>query len=242
MPSALIVAVAVAVLVTVHLTAGAMRFIDGVPRSRWLSAAGGVSVAYVLMHLLPELARYQALWSAGALDVPGLGLEVYVLALLGLIAYYGIELHTRAARRASAAVAGATPTAFAVSVTAYALYNLIVGYLLVAWAAAGVGELALYTLAMGLHFVVNDHGLREHHGAAYARYGRWVLALAVPGGAAVGLLQEVPVAALAALLALLGGGVILNVLKEELPADRDSRFLPFLGGAVLYAALLVPLA
>jgi hypothetical protein len=32
---------------------------------------------------------------------------------------------------------------------------------------------------------------------------------------------------------------VLNVLKEELPEERQSRFLPFALGVVTYAALLV---
>ena len=43
----------------VHLFAGRMRFLRASPRSRWLSAAGGVSVAYVFVHLLPDLAEEQ---------------------------------------------------------------------------------------------------------------------------------------------------------------------------------------
>jgi len=239
MSSALIVAVLV--LVAVHLTAGAMRFLDGVPRSRWLSAAGGVSVAYVLVHLLPELARYQELWSEGDIDVPWFETEVYVVALSGLVAFYGLEIHTRGARKATSETGRVPTAAFVVSVSSYALYNLIVGYLLVERATSSVGDLLLFTLAMGLHFVVNDFGLREHDGAAYVRYGRWVLAAAVVAGTALGLHREVPVEAVAVLLALLGGGVILNVLKEELPAERDSRFLPFVAGAALYAWLLLQL-
>ncbi len=35
--------------------------------------------------------------------------------------------------------------------------------------------------------------------------------------------------------------MILNVLKEELPAERESRFWPFAFGATAYAALLLSL-
>ena len=41
------------------------------------------------------------------------------------------------------------------------------------------------------------------------------------------------------LFAFLAGGVTLNVLKEELPEERQSRFWPFLLGAAGYAALLL---
>ena len=51
--------VAAVTLALVHLLAGGLRFLRGTPRSVWLSAAGGVSVAYVFVHVLPELAEGQ---------------------------------------------------------------------------------------------------------------------------------------------------------------------------------------
>lgn len=36
----------------------------------------------------------------------------------------------------------------------------------------------------------------------------------------------------------IAGGVIMNVLKEELPEDRGSSLVAFLGGVVAYAVLL----
>ena len=39
--------------------------------------------------------------------------------------------------------------------------------------------------------------------------------------------------------AFLAGGVILNVLKEELPEERKSRIAPFFIGAFGYAAILL---
>ena len=53
---AILAAVALAL---VHLFASGLRFLDVVPRSRWLSAAAGISVAYVFVHLLPDLAEAQ---------------------------------------------------------------------------------------------------------------------------------------------------------------------------------------
>ena len=38
-------------LALVHLFAGKLRFLHVIPRSRWLSMAGGASVAYVFLHL-----------------------------------------------------------------------------------------------------------------------------------------------------------------------------------------------
>ena len=48
-------------------------------------------------------------------------------------------------------------------------------------------------------------------------------------------------AAIAVLTAFLGGGVVLNVLKDEVPSERESRFWAFLSGAGGYAILLLAL-
>ena len=89
-----------------------------------------------------------------------------------------------------------------------------------------------------MHFVVNDFGLREHHKTAYEHVGRWVIAAAVLAGWLVGVLTEIPERAIALVLAFIAGGVVLNVMKEELPGERLARFGPFVAGAALYAALL----
>ena len=48
--------VVVAALALLHIAADRFAFLDVISRSRWLSLAGGVSVVYVLVRLLPELA------------------------------------------------------------------------------------------------------------------------------------------------------------------------------------------
>ena len=118
-------------------------------------------------------------------------------------------------------------------------YNLLIGYLLTHREDTGAGALLLFFLAMSFHFVTTDHGLREDHVQPYDRYGRWVLVASVVTGWVLGLLVTVPPMAVALLFAFLAGGVILNVLKEELPEERQSRFASFAGGAVFYSALVI---
>lgn len=92
---------------------------------------------------------------------------------------------------------------------------------------------------MALHFVVNDYGLREHHKRRYDTVGRWVISAAVVAGFAIGLFTTLHRATLAVLVAFVAGGVILNVMKEELPKERESRFSAFLAGAAVYSELLL---
>ena len=230
------------VLAVVHLEAGRLRFLDATPRSAWLSAAGGISVAYVFVHLLPELSRTQEQVEEGAGGaLPFLEDHVYVLALTGLAVFYGVERSSQAsrARRRDAGQENRTDErAFRLSMGSFAVYNALIGYLLVHREDTSLQGLALYVLALGLHFVVNDHGLREHHKDAYHRVGRWILVLAILLGWALGALTEIPEAAVGLVIAFLAGGVVLNVLKEELPEERESRLWAFLAGAAGYTVLL----
>lgn len=235
---------AVLLFAAVHLAGPRLSFLRTVPRSLWLSAAGGVSVAYVFVHLLPELAAQQRAFSGGDGWLSAVEHHVWLLALAGLAAFYGLErLARRAMRAARAAGRAAAPAAvFRLHLTSFALYNLLIGYLLLHREEPGVRSLLLYTSAMALHFVVNDQGLRELYGTGYDRRGRWLLAAAPATGWLIGLVIDLPQRLLAALFALLAGAVVLNVLKEELPEDRDSRFSAFALGAACYAALLLATA
>jgi hypothetical protein len=49
----------------------------------------------------------------------------------------------------------------------------------------------------------------------------------------------VPHLAVSLLLAFLAGAIVLNVIKEELPAERESRFWAFGVGVVGYTVVLL---
>lgn len=232
-------------LAAIHLFSGGLSFLDGVPRSRWLSIAGGVSVAYVFVHLLPELAENQEV-IAETVNEHVLFLaffedHVYLVALLGLAIFYGLEQaakESRSRRPGDMEDNAASAGVFWIHVASFAVYNAVIGYLLV-HREGGFGSLVFFFVAMALHFVVNDRGLREHHKALYHKMGRWLLAGAVVVGGTIGVFTEISEAALAVLIGFLAGGVILNVLKEELPEERRSRFWAFALGAAAYSMLLL---
>ena len=222
------------VLSAMHLFASRLRFLEGIPRSVWLSIAGGVSVSYIFLHLLPEIAErsdhLHVLWSFLETNH-----GAFLIALIGLVAFYGLERAVLTDRRRDAED---NPSLFYLHLASFGLYNALVGYLLVRW-QEGLEGLLWFALAMALHFIVNDYGLRQHHRDSYRASGRWILAGTGLAGWATGALVEVSDAVVVALMAFLAGGVVLNVLKEELPAERESRFSAFLAGAAAYAALLL---
>ncbi|MDP8925030.1 MAG: hypothetical protein M3O34_19455 [Chloroflexota bacterium] len=232
-------------LAAVHLVAGKLRFLDVIPRSRWLSGAGGVSVAYVFIHILPDLSRHQDVMQETFGSVLGLvENHAYLVALVGLATFYGLEHAARASRaerRQGSAGDEMSSGVFWIRMLSYGVYNALIGYLLLHREEPGLRSLLFFFTAMALHFVVNDYGLRQDHKGAYDRVGRWVLAAAPLLGWAIGATTTIHAAAVGVLFAFLAGGVILNVLKEELPEERASRFGAFALGAAGYAALLLAL-
>ena len=236
-------AIAIGLALT-HLFSRQLRFVK-VPRSRWLSGAGGVSVAYVFVHILPELSEHQAvLEEAETGFVSYLEHHVYLLALLGLTVFYGLEKMASKSRE-SQEEAGkgdvTTSGVFWLHIASFAVYNALIGYLLMHREEPDMDNLFLYSLAMALHFVVNDFGLRENHKHIYDHIGRWILAAAVIVGWVIGSGTEIGEAAIAVLFAFIAGGIVLNILKEELPEERESRFWAFGLGALIYSVLLLAL-
>jgi hypothetical protein len=87
-------------------------------------------------------------------------------------------------------------------------------------------SVALYAVAITVHFLAVDHSLHEEHGAAYERVGRFMLAGMCLIGWGTGLLIALPPYVIALLVAFLSGSIIMNSLIMELPSEKDGRFLP----------------
>ncbi len=231
--------------VLVHLFSIKLRFLDGTPRSVWLSIAGGVSVAYVFIHLLPELSAGQEAVSKAIGEGFGfLEHHVYLIALLGLAIFYGLDrlaLKSRQQQRESGEGDKTSNGVFWIHISSFGIYNVLIGYLLLHREQPGLFSLAIFFIAMALHFVVTDHSLREHHKDNFLQIGRYVLVASVILGWVIGFTTEVSEAFIAILFAFLAGGVVLNVLKEELPEERQSRYWAFAVGVTGYTILLLAL-
>jgi hypothetical protein len=222
---------AVLVLAAVHALAARLTALHGDSRRRWLSVASGVAVAFLFVHMLPLVAA-----GGEALAAAGLRMEAptFILALAGVMVFYGLE---RAAMRSKKAADGdrTSREVFLVHLLAFAGYNAVIGHLLV---VEEHPSLPLFTAAVAIHFAVVDYGLEDHHQEPYVRYGRWVLVGAIFAGWGVSYLIELPPVVVASLFAFITGAMVLNVLKEELPKEKESRFVPFVAGAAACTLLL----
>ncbi|RBY91949.1 hypothetical protein DQ237_19250 [Blastococcus sp. TF02-8] len=230
-----------------------------IPERATGSFAGGLAVAYVFLHLLPEIAEGNEAIGEALADVveptPLVDLGIFVVALAGFAAFYGLQRladRTVPARaRAGATVGSQHPAGAAreaplepagvywLHLGSFMIYNGLITYTMALRLRTGIAFAVLFTVAMGLHFVLTDRSLEEHYPRRFPGSGRMALAGALLVGWLLdALLAPTSTLVVALLTALLGGSILLNVFKEELPSTGRSSYPWFMVGLVLYAGLL----
>ncbi|RZU32586.1 hypothetical protein [Blastococcus saxobsidens] len=249
-------------LVALHLAAPRLRGLPLVPERVTGSFAGGLAVAYVFLHLLPELAEGNEAIGEALSDVveptPLLDLSVFLVALAGFAAFYGLDRLARSRAHPIPAGVGSggrgagdrggggrrdggpePAGVYWLHLGSFMVYNALITYTMALRLETGVAFAALFALAMGLHFVLTDRSLEEHYPHRFPRSGRVLLAAALLlGWGADALVAPTSTVLVALLTALLGGSILLNVFKEELPSSGRSSYGWFLAGLGLYAGLL----
>jgi hypothetical protein len=248
------------ILAALHLLAPHIRRLPIVPEYATASFAGGLAVAYVFLHLLPELAEGNAELAEVLGDqgqrTPLLGLEIFLVALLGFLIFYGLERLAERSRDRLPTGRGddgggpgdqlvpkrgsGSDGVFQVHLASFMIYNGIIAYTLPLDWRTSIPFAVLFTVAIGLHFVLTDRGLEEHYGW---RFDRWPPRLLLAGALVLGWLIAALFAPTSGLVvslltAFLAGGILLNVFKEEIPSTRSSHFGWFTLGLALYALLL----
>ncbi len=237
--------IALIVLMSVYLFAGRFELRHGRHYRNWISFSAGVSIAYVIMHLLPEFALFQA--KLPQYDVPAyldviLDFRVYLMSLFGLLVYAGLErlvhyyyvdrdedeVHIKLRRRL-----------IRFHVFGYFLYNILIGYMVVYTSESGFLASFLFMVAMGLHFFVITHGLHASYKEHYNRPLQWILVGGILIGWIAGTTMDVPKNIKIILFSFLAGGIIVNTIREEMPSGKENRYWPFFVGAVSYTILLI---
>ena len=208
-----------------------------------LSLGAGVSTAYVFVHMLPEMSEAGNVFveATAGLALPAPEMRIYVAALAGFIVFYGLEHLVARSREGTAPEGGEGERAVIVMylhIGGFAAYAALVSYLMVRGITETPVPIALYAVAMGLHFLGVDHSMLREHREAYNRIGRFLLAGAVLAGWGVAMLTEISKPVIITGLGLVSGGVVMNSMIMELPGEKDGRFWPFVAGAVFYTGLL----
>ena len=236
--------IAVLLLAGIHAGAGVVRRIPLSIQPTVASAAAGISVAWVFLELLPSLTEHQHTVEGFGL-LPGLERHVYIAALVGLVTAFWVETASRASRRESFEAGGEAVTStstFWLSLGGFVIFNASIGYALADPIDPAVSPYWIFVIAMGLHFLANDESMVEHHGIRYQRVGRWMLIAGLLAGWIIGRMPKYDLdrAGLALVLSYIAGGMIMNIMRHELPVtSRTVNAAAFAVGAFVFGVLVL---
>lgn len=236
------------VFAAIFLLGDRMRGPLQVHRRRMLSFAAGISVAYVFIHVLPELGRGQNVHVQAADRLPLLFPEysVYLWAMAGFLVFFGLEhLVAGTATSDSGRIAARQDSPgweFWLHLGGFAAYAWLLTFAVGSNPGRSRLSVALYAVAMTLHILPTTHNLSCEYGHYYRRFGAWLLAAGALAGGVCGHLLDIPESLVVILMAVVSGGVIVNTMIAELPTGKNGRPGAFFGGAVVYTVLLLCLS
>jgi len=224
------------VFIFIHLLADRLIPADRMKRNRWLSFSGGLAVSYVFIYVLPSLHERQESLE-GHLRHFSMASELYVFSLLGLLLFYGIQTAVDDLKQKRSKEAAPF---FWVQVVFFAIYNMLIAFIIVSAEMEG-GQAVFYGVAIGFHFVAVAHELYQENPKKYQSKGRYVVASGMVLGSVIGLTLTVPSFIQSIITAFISGAMIMNVLKHEIPHEKEAHFPAFAIGVIVYMCLTLSL-
>ena len=214
------------VLAAIHLFANRQKILGWVWHGQFLSFASGVSLSYVFVDLLPALEKGKPVLKR-TFDpvIPYLELHTYLIALAGILFYYGIQSRESSQAHQWLPLSG------------YLLFNFFIGASLSDSSNPEIQPLTLFTIAIGLHYFIRDH-LAE---ISKQKFILGSLILILFAGYLVGYLTRIPDAVTAIGISFVAGGILLNTFQYDLPKQEKGGYFWFICGALLYTGILLSL-
>lgn len=206
----------------------------------FISFAGGVAVAYVFLHMLPDLVEYNKPIGRFLMNnewlTPFTELLIYIVALLGFLIYYGFDLLAERYRDSG----HDDGWVYGLHLIMFCLYNFLITYTMSLRAMSSITATVLFTFAMALHFVLTDRKFSRFYKRQFDHWGRFLLITALFIGWVFSVVFDpVNVLIAAFMLAFLAGSVLLNVFREELPSTGMASYFWFSFGAILITLILL---
>lgn len=206
----------------------------------FVSFAGGTAVAYVFLHMLPDLVEYNEPIGRFLINkdwlTPFAELTIYFVSLCGFLIYYGMELIAES----YTANKQHNTLVYYLHLLMFCLYNFLITYTMSLRVVGSLNATILFTFSMALHFVLTDRKFSRFYPKEFSHKGRFILILSLLTGWTCSVIfMPVNVVVAAFMLAFLAGSVLLNVFREELPSPGLSNFLWFMGGSMVIALLLL---
>jgi hypothetical protein len=212
----------VVVIALVHLRVGHIRMLRHEMDSPWLSASAGVAVGYVFIYLLPKLGDLKyGLAGDGSADF--VETHYYFFVMIGFLAFYKVGWAMKSpvfSARWRGVMTWARGSGFVA-------YNLLLGYVITAFKHPEFLPVLLVTAILSFHLMGVDHHLRHAHPKYYDNRLRYLLVAGILLGWILGETTRLSDAVVAFWTAILAGGMLMLVFREELPDDLTRNVLPF---------------
>jgi hypothetical protein len=210
------------------------------PTTRQVSIAsfsGGAAVAYVFVHLLPQLADGErAFANVSVADaVPDLFIQssLFFVALIGLVVFYAFDAKAEELGNGSEIL-------YRTHLITVGILSFIFSYTTPERIEIGPDFAILFAIVMSLHFILTDRGLARAHPEHFARSDRWVLTGFLFAGLILAYIAPPPNELFVAIpTAFLGGAILMTVFREELPSVNVTRLGWFAAGVALFTGLLL---
>ena len=171
---------------------------------------GGLSVAYVFLHLMPNLDAFGGL----------VGQRIYFVALVGFAVFYGLEVQFSGTRHANRA-----------------RYDALLVFTLGLKLPSTPTLTLVFAAALAFDVVNTDVGLQSNYGSRFVRSGRWVLLAGVAFGFGLGMVQRPDPVVVDLVTAALAGFVMFQTFNDQFPASRNTKFNAFAAGLVTFFLL-----
>ena len=201
------------------------------------SFAGGVAIAYVFVHLLPELADGEEAFNLAGLTgaLPDLFIQssLFFVALIGLVTFYFLDAKAESKPNSSKQL-------YRIHLGMIALLSLIFAYTNFDRIEIGADFAVLFAVVMSLHFILTDRGMARAHPKHFRREDRWLLSAALALGLLLSFIAPPPNELWVAIpTGFLGGAVLMGVFREELPSVKVARLGWFAFAVVSFSSLLI---
>jgi hypothetical protein len=115
----------------------------------------------------------------------------------------------------------------------------MIAYIITTRPGEGVINITLISIALTLHFIVVNNGIQDFYRELFSKYLRWFATVGLLLGWILGVLADLPDAAIVTLFALIGGMITYISLKSELPQTRHKAPAHFIAGVLVYSLIIL---
>ncbi len=227
-------------LSSVHLTIHRWRFLHGPAAKHWLSISAGTALAYVFAYLMPKLATIQGKLAPTAdVSVGFLRQHAYLLALAGLLTYFGLNRITAAGPSQVTDERVFHNRVVLLQLIGYCLYSAQLGYLVTELAQPGFASYTLVTVILCFHLMGINHHLHHTYPVAYLGLLRYAYTAALFCGWLAGVMTANVGLFIMLTTTFVAGGIIITALREELPKEGETHSIAFYISVVLSSAAIL---